>query len=94
MKRNDKRGIVEITYNNGEVLQHFYKSFRKIMRINSVNDSMGGGEGFTFPFSFLVVGITIGVCDGVEVPESSIFNGLLGLCKITEINSFYLVDKL
>ena len=39
-------------------------------------------------------GRLFGERDGVEVPESSIFKCLLDLCKITEINSFYLVDKL
>ena len=53
------------------------------------------GEGLVaLPFNFLMVGMIIRVLDGGEVPESYIFNGLLGLCKITEINSLYLVDKL
>ena len=66
----------------------------KLLRINSVNDSMGGGGRFCLPFLFSSGGRPFGVCNGGEVPESSIFKCLLGLCKITEINSFYLVDKL
>lgn len=26
---NDKRGIIEITYNTGEVLQHYYRTLKE-----------------------------------------------------------------
>ena len=42
MKRkilNDKRGIIQITYNTGEVLQHFYKSLKELKEFKSSVDA-------------------------------------------------------